>query len=178
MNRIAATVLIAASAAASAAQAQTFVDDARVRHVQPQYETVSVPREECTSQWVTEAVPQAQASGGVIQEYGPALIGGAVGAAAGRQVGKGTGRDIATVLGVVAGAYAGDRIAHGNRYAPQPQQYQQREVRQCRTVYDQQSRVSGYQVQYDYRGQVHTALLREHPGQRLPVRVSVEPVQR
>ena len=39
---------------AAGAQAQTFNDTARVRNVNPQYENVSVPSNECTSQWVTE----------------------------------------------------------------------------------------------------------------------------
>ena len=40
--------------AALAAHADTFVDNARVRSVQPQYESVSTPRQECSSQWVNE----------------------------------------------------------------------------------------------------------------------------
>src|SRR5207244_240081 len=44
---------------AAGAQAQTFDDVARVRNVNPQYENVSVPRNECTSQWVTEQQPVA-----------------------------------------------------------------------------------------------------------------------
>lgn len=176
MNRYATFLLIAAGAASAAgAHAQTFTDTARVRSVAPQYENVSVPREECTSHWVTEA-RQPQGAG-VVQQYGPALIGGVAGAALGRQVGKGSGRDAATVLGAVVGAYAGDSYAHGGaRYAP-PEQVQ-REVRQCRTVHDVQSRLTGYRVDYDYRGQHHSTVMREHPGAHLQVRVSVEPVVR
>jgi hypothetical protein len=39
---------------AAGAQAQTFDDTARVRNVEPRYENISVPRNECTTQWVTE----------------------------------------------------------------------------------------------------------------------------
>ena len=52
------------------AQAQTFVDQARVRNVDPQYENVIQPRNECTSQWVPERgnhygrEPQARQYGG------------------------------------------------------------------------------------------------------------------
>ncbi|MEJ7932334.1 glycine zipper 2TM domain-containing protein [Ramlibacter sp. AN1015] len=167
------SLLIAAGAAANA---QTFVDNARVRNVQPQYENITVPRQECTSQWVTE--PRRGAAAGPMQEYGPALLGGVAGAALGRQVGKGSGRDAATVLGAVVGAYAGDQYANGNRWgqpAPAPV-YEQREVQQCRTVNAVESRLAGYHVDYEYRGQNHTAFLREHPGNHLQVRVSVEPV--
>ena len=37
-----------------AAQAQSFTDNARVRSAEPQYETVNVPRNECSSQWINE----------------------------------------------------------------------------------------------------------------------------
>ena len=50
--------------------AETFVDTARVRSVDPQYETVSVPRQECSRQWVN----QVQQTGGEHQ-YGGAVVG-------------------------------------------------------------------------------------------------------
>ena len=58
MNRIAiACVLIAGTAGMAAAQAESFYDNARVRSVEPQYEQFSVPREQCTTQYVTEQRP-------------------------------------------------------------------------------------------------------------------------
>ena len=50
------------------------------------------------------------------------------------------------------------------------------QVTRCQTVNEMQSRLAGYQVVYDYRGQSYTTLLRENPGANLQVRVSVEPV--
>jgi uncharacterized protein YcfJ len=173
MNHIVHAIALAAAAtAAVGAQAQTFVDQARVRNVQPQYENVTVPRQECTSQWVTE--PVRPAAGGTLQQYGPAVLGGVAGAVLGRQVGGGSGRDVATVVGAVAGAYAGDRYANGTR--PVQPEYAQREVQQCRTVNEVQAQLTGYHVQYEYRGQQHTTFMHEHPGNQLQVRVSVEPV--
>lgn len=163
MKRLALLPLLAI--AATAAQAQTFVDSARVQRVDPQYESVQVPREECTSQWVTEAQPVA---GG----YGGAVVGGLAGGILGNQVGKGHGREAATAAGAVIGAIAGDRIANGGTRYPQAQ----REVRSCRTVYDLQQRLTGYRVTYEYRGHQSTVVTREEPGQTLPVRISVTPV--
>ena len=37
------------------AQAQSFTDQARVRSVDPQYENINVPRNECSSHWVTHS---------------------------------------------------------------------------------------------------------------------------
>ncbi|MBC7610930.1 MAG: glycine zipper 2TM domain-containing protein [Polaromonas sp.] len=162
---------------AAGAQAQTFDDTARVRTVNPQYENVSVPRNECTNQWVTEQPPAASS-----RNYGGLALGGIAGAVLGNQVGRGRGRDTATALGAVVGALAGEHFANQNSWgggyqqaSPQPQQ--QRQVQSCRTVNDQQSRLTGYQVEYEYRGQVYSTVTRENPGRTLQVRVSVAPIE-
>jgi uncharacterized protein YcfJ len=168
MKRIALLALVATGSVA--VQAQSFVDRARVQDVQPQYETVQVPRQECTSQIVNETQPVAGGGGG----YGGAIVGGVAGGLLGNQVGKGHGREAATAAGAVIGAITGDRIANN-----QPQGYvtQPREVRSCRTVNDMQQRLTGYRVTYEYRGQEYTTVLREQPGRTLPVRVSVTPLE-
>lgn len=171
--------LLTAVVATAGVQAQGFDDRARVRRVEPQYQTVSVPRQECTSQWVQDAPqPVAQSH----RNYGGLAVGGVAGAVLGNQVGKGNGRVAATAVGAVVGALAGEHIANqaGWGWGAQPQQVYQpapREVRSCRTVYDQQSQVNGYRVDYEYRGQVYSTVTREHPGQYMPVRVSVAPVE-
>lgn len=166
MKRLALVSLLAV--AAVGAQAETFIDHARVRSVEPQYESVSVPRNECTSQWVNETRP----TGG--QNYGGAVVGGVAGALLGNQVGKGHGREAATAVGAVVGAFTGDRIANGDRR----DQYEvvQREVQTCRTVNEVQARIAGYRVGYEYRGQHYTTMMRDKPGADLQVRVSVDPV--
>lgn len=168
MKRLALVCLLASGVAG--VQAETFFDNARVRSAEPQYENISVPREECTSQWVNETRPV----GGGAPNYGGAIVGGVAGAVLGNQVGKGHGREAATALGAVVGAFAGDRVASQGRQ----EQYQvvPREVRNCRTVNEVQSRIAGYRVSYDYRGQHYTTMMRENPGPNLQVRVSVEPV--
>lgn len=52
MKRLALVCLLAT--AVVGLHAETYVDNARVRSVDPQYESVSVPREECSSHWVNE----------------------------------------------------------------------------------------------------------------------------
>jgi uncharacterized protein YcfJ len=180
MKRIALLSLLAAAGAASAqvlapapvmapAASPTFVDRARVDRVDPQYETVQVPRDECSSQWVTENRPVAGSNG-----YGGVIIGGVAGGILGNQVGKGHGREAATAAGAVIGAIAGDRIA--NQGGPQYEQTQ-REVRSCRTVHDVQQRLVGYRVTYEYQGHQYTTVMREQPGRSVPVRVSVTPLE-
>lgn len=164
------SLMLAAVAAtvAGAAQADTYFDRARVRAVEPQYETVAVPRNECTQQWVNEARP---VSGG--RNYGGAVIGGIAGAILGNQVGGGHGREAATAVGAVVGAMAGDNLS--NRDRVYGYQDMSREVTTCRTVQDVQQQLTGYRVQYEYRGQLYSTFMREQPGATLRVRVSVDP---
>jgi uncharacterized protein YcfJ len=167
MRRLALVSLLATSAIGL--HAETYFDTARVRTVEPQYENVSVPRQECSRQWVNE-VRQVNAG----PQYGGAVIGGVAGALLGNQVGRGHGREAATALGAVVGAFSGDAIANrdrGPQYLEVP-----REVTTCRTVNDVQTRINGYRVGYEYHGQAYTTMLRDNPGPALQVRVSVDPV--
>ena len=182
MKRLA--LVCSLAAAAAGVHAETWMDNARVRSVEPQYEQVSVPRNECSSQWVTET----RRVGGMPQ-YGGAVVGGVAGALLGNQVGSGHGRQLATVAGAAGGAYAGKKIEEKAKSTKQwtvhvqydngQQQYEQvpREVTQCRTVNDVQTRINGYRVGYEYRGQHYTTMMHENPGPNLQVRVSVEPVE-
>jgi len=147
---------------------QSFVDRAQVQNAEPQYENVAVPRQECTSQWVTDP----PVSGG--NSIAGAIIGGVAGGVLGHQVGGGRGKDVATAAGAVAGAFAGERIASSNQ---PPVQGAQREVRSCRTVHDMQPRLTGYKVNYIYAGHQYTTFTREQPGNTMPVRVSVMPAE-
>lgn len=160
MKRIALAFLLIAT---GVAQAGTFVDQARVRSVEPQYHAVQVPRQECRSRWVTEAAPAGGNLAGV-------AIGAVAGGVVGNQVGKGHGREAATAAGAVLGALAGQQIA--SRSAPPPVQ---REVRECQTVMDVQQQLTGYRVTYEYGGREQVAVLPQQPGRTLPVRVSIEP---
>jgi uncharacterized protein YcfJ len=172
------------------ANAETYTDRARVRSAEPQYESINVPRNECTSQWINERGVRGDRGDrdrqvGQDRQYGGAIVGGLAGGVIGHQIGGGAGKDAATALGVVLGAITGDRLENQNqnqnRY-PRAQyddgQYEtaQREVKRCRTVYDAQTRITGYRVSYDYRGQSYTTVMRNNPGNSLPVRVTVDPI--
>ena len=172
MNRPTALfALLATATAAFGAQANAYTDNARVLAAEPQYENVSVPRQECRSDWVTEARPAAN------RNYGGAVVGGLAGGLLGNRIGRGHGREAATAVGAVLGALTGDNIANRGRWE-QPDAPVSREVTSCRTVSDVQSRPVGYRVDYEYRGQRFSTLMRDQPGAYLPVRVSVEPVGR
>lgn len=176
MNRSALFLLLAAASATTAAnaataypQAHSYMDNARVVGVEPQYENVSVPRQECRKEWVAE--PRHTDA----RNYGGAVVGGLAGALLGNQIGRGHGREAATAVGAVVGAFTGDTVANRGRWG-QPEAPAEREVTTCRTVNDVQARVAGYRVDYEYRGQRFTTLMQGNPGAFVPVRVSVEPV--
>ncbi len=170
MKRIALASILAV--AAIGLHAQTYIDIARVRSVDPQFESVSIPRQECQTQWLNDA-RRTDVRG---QNYGGAVVGGLAGALIGNQVGRGHGREAATAVGAVVGAIAGDRLAHRDGW----EQYEDvpREVTTCRTVSEVQTRIAAYRVTYEYRGQQFSTVMRENPGPSLQVRVSVEPVGR
>ena len=162
-----------AQAPARAQQAATYIDQARVHRVDPQYEEVNVPRQECRTRWINED----RYRGGEVQDrqYGGAIVGGVAGGLLGNQVGGGSGREVATALGAVIGAFTGDQLANRDRRGPY--ENSQREVQRCRTVYDTQSQITGYRVAYEYQGQNYTTFMRSHPGRSLQVRVSVDPIE-
>lgn len=160
------------------AHAETYIDNARVRSAEPQYENINVPREECRSQWINERSSRREEPQD--RQYGGAIVGGLAGGVLGHQVGGGRGKDAATALGVVLGAITGDQFQNRDQRAQYDNgQYEnvQREVKRCRTVNETQSRITGYRVAYDYRGQHYTTFMRSNPGNSLPVRVTVDPVE-
>lgn len=180
MKRLLISSLLATSA--WGAYAQTFTDQARVRSAEPQYESVSVPRNECSSQWIEEPRYRGnhERHGQSERQYGGAILGGLAGGVVGHQFGGGSGKDAATALGVVLGAMAGDQMANRDQrpsYDDGRYESSQRQVQRCRTVYDAQTRITGYRVTYDYRGQSHTTFMRSNPGNSLAVRVTVDPVE-
>jgi uncharacterized protein YcfJ len=149
--------------------AEGFTDYAKVRNVEPQYERVNTPRRECTSEWVNErSVRQEDRS------YGGAVVGAIAGGLIGNQIGGGRGKEAATALGAVVGAMTGDRLDNRDRNVVVEES--PREVKRCRTVDDVHTRITGYRVTYDYRGQRFTTFMPNDPGSELRVRVSVEPV--
>jgi uncharacterized protein YcfJ len=69
----------------------------------------------------------------------------------------------------------GDNVDNNGRdYGPQ---VQEQAVQRCRTVDSIQERTNGYDVTYDYRGHTYSTVMNRDPGNRVRLRVSVEPDQ-
>jgi uncharacterized protein YcfJ len=144
------------------AQAAEFEDFGRVVRVQPRVEQIRQPRQECRTEYQQVPVQQQRGSGG-------SVVGGIAGALLGSQVGGGNGKVAAAAAGAIAGAMVGDRVENNGR--------QDQAVRQCRTVDAFEQRTTGYDVTYEYRGQNYTTFTQRDPGNRIRLRVSVEPDQ-
>jgi uncharacterized protein YcfJ len=151
-----------------AAHAADFEDYGRVVRVTPQVERVNRPHQECRTEYVQVQQPQQRSVGG-------SIVGGIAGALLGSQVGSGSGRTAAAAAGAIAGAVVGDRV--DNQNLPNSGGVQEQQVKQCRTVDHWESRTTGYEVVYDYRGRNYTSYMSQDPGERVRLRVSVEPIQ-
>jgi len=147
-----------------------FEEYGRVTRVQPRVEQVRQPREECKTDYVQVPVQQQQP-----RSAGGGIIGAIAGGIIGNQVGGGSGRAAATAVGAITGAVVGDRIDNDGRGSSQPGYTQEQAVRQCRVVDAYESRTTGYDVTYEYRGRSYTSIMNRDPGERVRLRVSVEP---
>ena len=176
------------AAALPGASAAQFEEYGRVIRAQPRTEQIRQPREECRTEYVQAPQQYSQQSqyGQQQRDPGGAILGAIAGGILGNQVGGGSGRAAATAVGVLAGAVAGDRISNQDgrpmdqgrqgQYG-QSQYPQEQAVRQCRMVDAYESRITGYDVTYDYRGRSYTSFMQRDPGDRVRLRVTVEPDQ-
>lgn len=148
------------------AQAGDFDDFGRVVRVQPRTEQVRIPRQECRTEYVQVPVQQQRGAGG-------SVVGGIAGALLGSQVGGGNGKVAAAAAGAIAGAMVGDHVENDGRNYQQG--VQEQAVRQCRTVEAVETRNAGYEVTYEYRGHQYTEIMNRDPGDRIRLRVSIQP---
>lgn len=123
------------------------------------------------------AVPVAQrvcSNEPVVTQQAPsgagALVGAIVGAALGNRVGGGAGRAAATGIGLVVGSEIGNR-AEADALPPVANT-----VQRCRTVTRYDSRVVGYDVEYEYQGVLRRTFVSQDPGERIALDVKVAPV--
>jgi uncharacterized protein YcfJ len=150
--------------------------DPIVRHVR-----ISVPKRECWTETRYEDVSYTESTGPRPRgSAGQMILGGIIGAAIGNQIGSGDGRRAATVAGAVIGSAighdVGDRRSGGRneRVVTESRPY---EAERCEVRYDEQveDRIEGYRVTYVYNGIRQTTQLPYDPGDRIRVRVDVQP---
>jgi len=161
---------VAAAFATPALADDQYMDTARVLSVTPQTERVSVPREECR----TEYQQQSYSRDGDRSIAG-AVIGGVAGGLLGSTVGRGSGRVAAAAVGAGVGAIAGDRIANNRNNVVTTRAVP---VQSCYQVDNWQTVTSGYLVTYEYNGRTYNTVTVEPPGRYIDVNVAVAPNSR
>ncbi len=131
---------------------------------------VSEPVREC---WQETAQPSEGPFS--YNHVGGTLIGSALGTVVGNQIGHGRGKDVARV----AGALIGGAIGHNVSVDRQRQRYGDggRTIERCDLRYrdSTEERIDGYEVTYEYAGRQYVTRLPYDPGERLRIRVDVNP---
>lgn len=149
--------------------------DPIVRHVR-----ISEPKRECWTETRYQDVSYTERTGPAPKANpGAMILGGLLGAAIGNQFGHGHSRHEATVVGAVVGT----AIGHGASVRNQPSNEQvvtesrPYDAERCEVRYDErvEDRIEGYRVTYEYNGIRQTTQLPYDPGDRIRVRVDVQP---
>ena len=158
---------------ASLAQAETRYEYADVIQSTPIYQLIEVqtPREQCWQEEIAvERFPSRQRSNT------PVIISTILGGALGNAVGNNkSSQRVGTVVGAVLGHSIGRDIVRSNsRRSVRDYEI----VERCETVYEtaEEERLVGYQVTYLYEGEERSLRAERDPGDRIRIRVSVEPV--
>ena len=144
----------------------------KVIDVTPMYRQVRVttPVKECWSEPVTRS--HRVYDGG--HTAGSTLAGGIIGGIIGHQIGKGRGRKLATAVGTIVGAQMGHDAAHGGYATDSYIVYEDVCEVEQKVSYEQV--LDGYQVNYKYQGSQYQTVLPYNPGNKIKLRLSVEPV--
>lgn len=147
---------------------------AKVISVEPITRTIehSVPREECWTEQVRyeEPIKEERSYTGTILGT---IIGGAIGNAVGH---KKKNKQIGTAVGAVLGASVGHDISNRG-HSGSRSRVTYRNERKCE-VHNQityEEEVVGYHVWYRYHGDEYKTRMNHRPGDKIKVRVNVEP---
>jgi len=153
-------------------------DHAKVVDVVPVVETYQVnnPVEECWEEQVRHDVRRSDRGH---YTRTPEILGGIIGAAIGNQFGSGSGKKVATVAGAVLGASVGRDTKYRNRHHDRHDRrarYQTVERCEVRDSFTTEERIVGFDVAYKYRGNVFHTQMDHDPGDKIRVKVTVDPV--
>jgi len=159
---------------------ETGYDYAQVVDVEPLVRQVRVvvPRQECYVESRYE--PAYQVHGREQPAAGPMILGGLIGAVIGNQIGHRETRRTAAIAGAVIGTAIGHdaalRRVQPADYADVPMRPVESRRCEVREVEHFEERIEGYRVTYRYNDQLYTAQMPSEPGERIRVRVSVDPL--
>lgn len=170
-----ALTMTAMSASAGYNSDNAHIDYARVTHVEPVYETVvrSLPKEQCWNERVRHSQRYARHYG---ESATPTLLGALIGGAIGNELGHHKrNKQVGAVVGGILGGSIGRDIGRNANRHHHDDHYST--VERCKVRYEsyEEQALVGYDVTYRYRGNEYNTHTVEHPGEKLRVRVSVQP---
>jgi uncharacterized protein YcfJ len=152
-------------------------DYAKVVDARPVFEVVRVPEERqvCEERLVQRRVAEHRSPAPAI--FG-AILGGVIGNQLSRNHGHGHHNDraAATIAGAAIGGVVGSEI----QYSKYPARYYTETAPVCRvrTSWRNEQRVIAWDVTWKYHGKIYHSRMAEKPGDRIPVRISVDPAYR
>jgi len=166
MKKALLTTLIFTMPMMASASRYNQIEYGRVVDVNPIYQSVSIPEERQVCDRRRD-YRYSQPHRNKKSTAGKAVLGGIIGGAIGNQFGRGSGRDASTALGILIGAGIG--ASKGNHQPPRQTCY-------IETYYHQEERLMGYDVTYEYSGELYQTQMDQHPGDRVRLSVDVRVV--
>ncbi|MCW8926782.1 MAG: glycine zipper 2TM domain-containing protein [Xanthomonadales bacterium] len=154
-------------------------DYAKVVDARPIFEVVRVPEERqvCQDRVVRRRVAEHRSAGPAI--FG-AILGGVIGNQLARGHGHGHGHHNDRAAATIAGATIGGMVGSEIQYAKYPARYYTETAPVCRlqTTWHEEKRIVAWDVTWKYHGKTYHSRMDEEPGERIPVRISVDPAYR
>jgi uncharacterized protein YcfJ len=160
-----------ASVISLSAQAESQYVYADVVDVRPIYQavTVSTPQETCWEERV--AVRSSRRNDSKTPVLVSTIVGGAIGNALGNNK---SSQRVGAVVGAVLGHSVGrDIVASNLRH--EPTRYEVVEQCEVSEVYRDEERMVGYQVKYEYAGEIYAIQTENDPGDQIRLRIDITP---
>lgn len=176
-------------------RSESFYAKGKVIAATPIYQTVRVEHIHDNSCWSRVShhhnSDQHHAGNDVAATVVGAVIGGTVGNVLFK---KSDLRGVGTVAGAIIGGSVGNELSHGSHsyqknsykknrhshnlghYSSGYRKVSHRRVLHCQEQYSSFEEVSGYNVSYRYQGEIYHTRTRHHPGKKIKLRVTVDPV--
>ncbi|AXF75466.1 glycine zipper 2TM domain-containing protein [Erwinia tracheiphila] len=133
---------------------------AQVVSATPIKEISKNPRQDCRNITLTHRRPVQDEN-----RIAGSVLGAVAGGVIGHQFGGGRGRSVATVAGALAGGYGGNQV----QGALQERDTYTTTEQRCKTVYEKQEKMMGYDVTYKIGNQQGKIRMDHDPGSRIPL---------